>query len=148
MNEDGGEAAEKVHPRDEDRLSYLPDELRVDGEPLGLRRFTDDEGHTVGSEWVYTDDETTERLDSRDFERQSTHCGSERKRIKHPFQAMSEVDITLRSERADRWNEAMDEPADRPGYRPPRPAALGIILASWDDEYGGLRARGGTGLLS
>lgn len=75
MNEDGGEAAEKVHPRDEDRLSDLPDGLRVDGKPLALRRFTDDEGHTVGSEWVYTDDETTERLDSRDFERQSTHYG-------------------------------------------------------------------------
>lgn len=56
---------------------------------------------------------------------------------------MREVDITFRSERADRRNEAMDEPADRPGYRPSRPAALGIILASWDDEYGGPRARGG-----
>ncbi|MFC4406173.1 hypothetical protein [Haloarchaeobius iranensis] len=51
---------------------------------------------------------------------------------------MSKVDITLRSEKADRWNEATDELDDRLGYRPSQPEALGIILASWDDEHGGL----------
>jgi hypothetical protein len=75
----------EVHLKDKDRLSYLPDELRVDSDPLALRRFTDEEGYTTGSEWIYTDDETIERLDSRDFEMESTHYGSNRKRIKHPF---------------------------------------------------------------
>ncbi|WP_435349005.1 ATP-binding protein [Haloarchaeobius sp. HRN-SO-5] len=75
----------EVHLKDKDRLSHLPDELCVDGEPLALRRFTDDDGHTVGSEWIYTDGQTLERLDSRDFEMASTHYASDRKRIKHPF---------------------------------------------------------------
>ncbi|WP_256299922.1 hypothetical protein [Haloarchaeobius salinus] len=74
-----------VHKKDRDRVPGLPDELCVDGEPLALQRFTDDEGHTVGSEWIYTDGETLERLDSRDFEMESEHYGSDRKRIKHPF---------------------------------------------------------------
>jgi hypothetical protein len=63
----------------------VPEALLVDGEPLTLRRFEDDEGHTIGSEWVYADDTTLKRIDSREWELQSTHYGSDRKRIKHPF---------------------------------------------------------------
>jgi len=63
----------------------VPDQLLVDGDPLTLRRFTDDTGLTIGSEWIYTDDTTLKRVDSRDWEMQSTHYGSDRKRIKHPF---------------------------------------------------------------
>ncbi|WP_435358452.1 ATP-binding protein [Haloarchaeobius sp. DFWS5] len=74
-----------VHLKDKERVSHLSDELCVDGKPLALRRFVDDDGHTVGSEWIYTDDQRTERLDSRDFEMQSTHYASDRKQIKHPF---------------------------------------------------------------
>ncbi|WP_435332845.1 ATP-binding protein [Haloarchaeobius sp. TZWWS8] len=75
----------EVHLKDKDRIDNLPDELCVDGEPLALRRFTDAEGHTVGSEWVYTDGKNLQRLDSRDFGMVSTHYGSDRKRIRHPF---------------------------------------------------------------
>jgi hypothetical protein len=64
----------------------LPDELLADGQPLTLRRFTDEEGHTVGSEWILSNDTTLKRVDSRDWEMQSTHYGSDRKRIKHPFE--------------------------------------------------------------
>lgn len=63
----------------------IPDELLVDGEPLTLRRFEDDAGHTVGSEWVYADDSNLRRIDSRDWQLESTHYGSDRKRISHPF---------------------------------------------------------------
>lgn len=63
----------------------VPHELLVDGEPLTLRRFEDEEGHTIGSEWVYADYTTLKRIDSREWELQSTHYGSERKRIKQPF---------------------------------------------------------------
>lgn len=63
----------------------VPDELLVDGDPLTLRRFEDDKGHTVGSEWVYADDTTLKRIDSREWEMQSTHYGSDRQRIKQPF---------------------------------------------------------------
>lgn len=63
----------------------LPDELLVDGEPLTLRRFSDDAGNTIGSEWIYSDDTTLRRIDSREWTLESTHYGSDRVRIKHPF---------------------------------------------------------------
>lgn len=63
----------------------IPDELLVEGEPLTLRRFEDEKGHTIGSEWIYADDTTLKRIDSREWELQSTHYGSDRKRIKQPF---------------------------------------------------------------
>lgn len=82
------EYPKEVHKDSAERVSRsLPDALLVDGEPLTLRRFTDDAGHTVGSEWVYSDDTTLRRIDSREWELQSTHYGSDRKRIKHPFDA-------------------------------------------------------------
>jgi len=75
-----------VHKSDADRVANrtLPDELLVDGEPLTLRRFEED-GLTVGSEWIYSDDLGLRRIDSRSWEPQSTHYGSDRKRIEHPF---------------------------------------------------------------
>ncbi|WP_121822862.1 P-loop NTPase family protein [Halostella salina] len=77
----------EVHQSTADRVDVpLPDQLLVDGEPLTLRRHTDDAGHTVGSEWIYSDDTTLRRVDSRQWELQSTHYGSDRKRIKHPFE--------------------------------------------------------------
>lgn len=63
----------------------LPDALLVDGKPLTLRRFSDHAGNTVGSEWIYSDDTDLRRIDSRDWTLQSTHYGSDRVRIKHPF---------------------------------------------------------------
>lgn len=76
----------EVHQAPAERVDkILPDELLVDGEPLTLRRFADDEGNTVGSEWIYTDDTTLRRIDSREWDLQSTHYGSDRVRIKQPF---------------------------------------------------------------
>lgn len=63
----------------------IPDELLVDGEPLTLRRFEDDEGHTIGSEWIFSDDNSLRRIDSREWDLQSEHYGSDRKRINHGF---------------------------------------------------------------
>jgi hypothetical protein len=76
----------EVHQSTAERVNQsLPEQLLVDGESLTLRRFSDDVGHTVGSEWIYTDDTTLRRVDSREWDMQSTHYGSDRKRIKHPF---------------------------------------------------------------
>lgn len=75
-----------VHKADAERCSRtLPGELLVDGEPLTLRRFSDEAGNTIGSEWIYSDDTTLRRIDSRDWTLNSTHYGSDRVRIKHPF---------------------------------------------------------------
>lgn len=75
----------EVHQIQAERVrKTLPDALLVDGEPLTLRRFTDDDGHTVGSEWIYSDSTDLRRIDTRDWSVQSTHYGSDRKRIKHP----------------------------------------------------------------
>jgi len=80
------ESPRETHHSISERVSReVPWALLVDGEPLTLRRFEDDEGHTIGSEWVYADDTTLKRIDSREWELQSTHYGSDRKRIKHPF---------------------------------------------------------------
>jgi hypothetical protein len=64
----------------------LPEELLVDGEPRRLRRWEDDDGHTTGSEWVYSDTGDLRRIDSRDWTLESTHYGSDRKRIRQPFE--------------------------------------------------------------
>jgi hypothetical protein len=77
----------EVHKADAQRVETrtLPPELLVDGDPLTLRRHTDDDGHTIGSEWVYSDDTTLRRVDTRNWTLKSTHYGSDRKRMKHPF---------------------------------------------------------------
>ncbi|WP_408960544.1 ATP-binding protein [Natrinema sp. 74] len=75
-----------VHKADaETCLQTLPDELLIDGDPLTLQRFTDAEGNTIGSEWIYSDDTTLRRIDSRDWTLKSTYYESDRVRIKHPF---------------------------------------------------------------
>lgn len=76
-----------VHNADLSRVTgSVPDALQVDGEAVPLRRFTDDAGNTVGSEWVYSDDTSLRRIDSRDLSMESPHYGSDRKRINHPFE--------------------------------------------------------------
>ncbi|WP_435362757.1 ATP-binding protein [Haloarchaeobius sp. DYHT-AS-18] len=74
-----------VHLETRTRVPHLPDDLLVDGEPLALRRWLDNDEKTIGSEWIYTDGKSTQRLDSRNFEMESRHYGSDRKQIKHPF---------------------------------------------------------------
>jgi hypothetical protein len=77
----------EVHKADAERVDdkTLPAELLVDGEPLTLRRFADDEGNTIGSEWVYSDDTTLRRENSQHWPMESTHYGSDRIRVAHPF---------------------------------------------------------------
>jgi hypothetical protein len=77
----------EVHKADAERCTRtLPDALLVDGDPLTVRRFTDDEGNTTGSEWIYSDDTTLRRLNSGEWDLESTHYGSDRVRISHPFE--------------------------------------------------------------
>jgi len=77
----------EVHQTHSERVSRpLPDALQVDGENLTLRRFTEDDGHTTGSEWIYTDSTDLRRIDTREWVLDSTHYGSDRKRIKQPFE--------------------------------------------------------------
>jgi len=77
----------EVHKADADLVTgrTLPNELIVDGEPLTLRRFSDDEGNTIGSEWIYSDDTTLRRENSQHWPMESTHYGSDRIRPSHPF---------------------------------------------------------------
>lgn len=76
-----------VHKADAERCHRtLPEALQIDGEPLTLRRFTDDEGNTIGSEWIYSDDTTLRRENSQDWPVKATHYGKDRMRIKHPFE--------------------------------------------------------------
>lgn len=50
-----------------------------------LRKFVDDQGHTVGSEWVYANAEgDVERRDTREMEMESTHFGPEGHPIHDP----------------------------------------------------------------
>lgn len=81
------EYLEEVHLSTGGRVGrQLPDELLVDGEPLRLRRFENDAGETIGSEWIYSDTGSLRRVDSREWSLASTHYGSDRKRIKQPFE--------------------------------------------------------------
>ena len=77
----------EVHKADAERVGgrTLPDELLVDGEPLTLRRFSNDDGDTIGSEWIYSDDTTLRRENSQHWPMESTHYGSDRIRVSHPF---------------------------------------------------------------
>lgn len=75
-----------VHDTTIDRVSKpLPDELLVDGEPLALRRFEDDEERTLGSEWVRSSDNgQLERVDTREKTMKTTHYGDEGHKLKDP----------------------------------------------------------------
>lgn len=64
----------------------LPEDLRRDGQTIPLQRFTDGDGNTVGSEWVWSDGKERRRVDTSDWELSATHYGYDRKRIAHPFE--------------------------------------------------------------
>jgi len=78
------EYPEGVHNPQARSIGRLPKELRVNGENLALRRFEED-GSTVGSEWVYSDNKgEMERRDTREMEMQTTHHGPEGHPIHDP----------------------------------------------------------------
>ena len=78
------EYPEDVHNPQARSIGRLPEELRVDGENLALRRFEED-GSTVGSEWVYSNNKgEMERRDTREMEMQTTHHGPEGHPIHDP----------------------------------------------------------------
>jgi hypothetical protein len=63
----------------------VPEELQVDGDGIPLRRFEDDSGSLVGSEWVFSNDAgELERRDTREVEMSSTHHGPEGQEIADP----------------------------------------------------------------
>ncbi|WP_436924965.1 helicase HerA domain-containing protein [Halosimplex amylolyticum] len=63
----------------------VPDELKVDGKGIPLRRFEDDNGNTTGSEWIFSDDYgEIERRDTSNVSMQSTHYGPEGQEIADP----------------------------------------------------------------
>jgi len=76
-----------VHDTRASRVRSLPDELLVDGEPIPLRKFTDDAGNIVGSEWIRSNDSgLMERVDSGVVEMHSEHYGTEGQSLEDPYQ--------------------------------------------------------------
>lgn len=62
-----------------------PDELHVDGEAIPLRRFEDDDGSMVGSEWIYSDDSgEIERRNTKGTDMETEHIGQEATEILDP----------------------------------------------------------------
>jgi len=77
-----------VHNPQKTTLPALPDALQVDGESIPLRRFTEGGGedeHTIGSEWVYSDDSgDLRRIDTRNIQMDATHYGAEGMKLLPP----------------------------------------------------------------
>jgi len=74
-----------VHNPTRETVPALPTALQVDGEQKPLQKFTDEDGDTVGSEWVFADERGhMERKDTRDVTMQSTHYGVQGKTLKSP----------------------------------------------------------------
>lgn len=67
-----------VHKPGGKRVGSLPDSLTADGEPISLRDFEDENGHTIGSEWIYsTTSGDRRRIDSRNLTMDTTHFSPE-----------------------------------------------------------------------
>lgn len=72
--------AELHDPRADPNPSRLSDELLPDGRerPTSLQKHKNDDGQTVGSEWIYSDDDgNRRRVDTGGVKMSSTHYGSE-----------------------------------------------------------------------
>ncbi|MCU4926657.1 ATP-binding protein [Halobacteria archaeon AArc-dxtr1] len=77
-----------VHDTRASRTPSLPPEIQADGENIPLRKFTDDAGDTVGSEWVRSNDAgLLERVDTGDVVMHSTHYGTEGQTLRSPYEA-------------------------------------------------------------
>ena len=78
------EYPEDVHNPQARSIGRLPEELQIDGESVALRCFEED-GSTVGSEWVYSNNKgEMERRDTREMNMQTTHHGPEGHLIHDP----------------------------------------------------------------
>lgn len=75
----------EVHRPGSGQVHGLPEELEASDGPVPLRKFTDEDGDTVGSEWIYSDDSgTKERIDTREVRMDSTHHGRQGKPLRRP----------------------------------------------------------------
>lgn len=60
-----------------------PEDLRADDGTGPLRKFEDDEGNTIGSEWIYSDSSgERRRVDTRGMEMETTHYSPQGEPIK------------------------------------------------------------------
>lgn len=68
----------EVHDWRVERVPGLPGEICTsEGEPLSLRKFVDEQGEVVGSEWIYSDDTGELWRETRDGSRMTTtHYGN------------------------------------------------------------------------
>jgi len=67
-----------IHKANGGEVRRLPEDLHAENAgPVALRKFTE-EGSTIGSEWIYSDDDgDRRRLNSRELSMKSTHYGPE-----------------------------------------------------------------------
>jgi hypothetical protein len=85
-NQIDAEYPEQVHNPQVEKVPGLPKKLEApDTGKVPLRKFTDDTGSTIGSEWVFANDEgEMERRDTRGMSMESTHYGPEGHDIPDP----------------------------------------------------------------
>lgn len=77
----------EVHDTRSSYVGHLPDEIRVDGENLPVRKFTNNAGDTIGSEWIRSNDSgLIERVDTGDVPMASKHYGSQGQTLKSPYE--------------------------------------------------------------
>jgi len=75
-----GYPAELHNPEEDPNPSRIPDDLLPSdrGRPTSLQKHKNDEGQTIGSEWIYSDDDgDRRRVNTRNVQMTSTHYGSE-----------------------------------------------------------------------
>jgi hypothetical protein len=76
-----------VHDTRSSEVRSLPDKLLVDGEPVPLQLFSDDQDNTVGSEWIHSNDSgLLRRVDTRTVQMHSEHYGSQGQSLESPYQ--------------------------------------------------------------
>lgn len=88
------EYPEKLHNPQAGKVQKAPEELQPlddsgtqakGGLVPALRKFEDDEGNTIGSEWIYSDNSgDRRRLNTQHVTMESTHYGAQGKRLEPP----------------------------------------------------------------
>jgi hypothetical protein len=75
----------EVHNPTATTVANLPEELRVEAEVLPVRKFQNEDGQTIGSEWIYSNESgELNRYDTRYSTMQSTHYGQSGNAIERP----------------------------------------------------------------